>query len=480
MQTTVLFEVLGCSFFLLYFTSTQIQLFCEVMIFIAFLKPTYSMYLILKHNNLILFSIEYSAYMKATLMFDAAGAEDDATRKKVLLLIRSQRRVRGFVTCVEEGKSMIRSGCGEFKFDKRSVKVNKNHPFRIPQVGDACEFRLSHSIPPAAVSIRISVPKQHSAAAIRTCYTLLDDACGPMSPLIYQLPSADLRHSVCILSVVTRIQDNITEGSLVNGLEKITELSQAVSNGTFLESVGGLTDTSQVGNLISTLPENHRNVVVEAILFRSAELLSIPMQVDNPEIPISEIEFDLYFRKAAGSQSFAISRPIFEHLGLSVLADGADTCAPGMLMLKAHNIRTHTIAWPSRSTISSLDDLHHQICNAIQHLPPALCYVAMLKQNDALYSFVAIPVILSACTLYVLWGSESALHRGGGLSRVEASKILNLRYPSLLIAYLRDATIRLRDSVDLTHPRVEYLLSLLNETLATLGKDPRSIDDRLK
>ena len=83
--------------------------------------------------------------------------------REVHQLVKVQRRIRGTITSVghEAGECVILSEKhGSFSFAPRSVKPNKNHPDRVPQVNDPCEFRLSHLNPPTAVSIRVAVPKE--------------------------------------------------------------------------------------------------------------------------------------------------------------------------------------------------------------------------------------------------------------------------------------------------------------------------------
>ncbi|KAJ9470128.1 hypothetical protein DIPPA_32746 [Diplonema papillatum] len=101
----------------------------------------------------------------------------------VLQLVKAQRRVRGVVAEMEGNSCIIESTYGRFAFDPRSVKANRNHPDRQPQVGDPCEFRLSHQTPPKAVSIRVAVPKKSKTASddfldeytIIQCNKLLED-----------------------------------------------------------------------------------------------------------------------------------------------------------------------------------------------------------------------------------------------------------------------------------------------------------------
>eukprot|EP01062_Namystynia_karyoxenos_P032083 TRINITY_DN23709_c0_g2_i1.p1 TRINITY_DN23709_c0_g2~~TRINITY_DN23709_c0_g2_i1.p1 ORF type:complete len:727 (+),score=215.87 TRINITY_DN23709_c0_g2_i1:86-2182(+) len=104
--------------------------------------------------------------MAAKAAAPAPTAAAHGVSADVLHLVKAQRRVRGTITHVTpEGRCQLTSQYGSFPFDVRSVKPNKNHPDRVPQAGDPCEFRLSHHIPPSAVSIRVAVPKAQRAAA---------------------------------------------------------------------------------------------------------------------------------------------------------------------------------------------------------------------------------------------------------------------------------------------------------------------------
>eukprot|EP00756_Hemistasia_phaeocysticola_P025088 Hpha_TRINITY_DN15987_c2_g5::TRINITY_DN15987_c2_g5_i1::g.72308::m.72308/K00801/FDFT1; farnesyl-diphosphate farnesyltransferase len=186
-----------------------------------------------------------------------------AVSPEVMHLVKAQRRVRGTVSAVRPGgRCELSSEHGTFSFDIRSVKPNKNHPDRKPQVGDPCEFRLSHMMPPTAVSVRVAVPKNRPPAAagadsnagtpletnlntdlaeknpsasaaasmglpprvslpeeppltmndpeLKRCRRMLDEMCGGIAPLANKLPS-NVLPAVVVLMLQVRVLDSISK-----------------------------------------------------------------------------------------------------------------------------------------------------------------------------------------------------------------------------------------------------------------------------
>ena len=155
----------------------------------------------------------------------ALGIEgNDAVAKidaEVQQIVKVQRRIRGIVACVDTGAfTIVSEKYGTFSFDPRSVKKNKNHPDRKPQVNDPCEFRLSHLNPPTAVSIRVAVPKEKRVtqpidandASIQRIYTHLEAHCAQHSALIGNIVSEELRLSLAVLTLFCHCLD-LVEGT---------------------------------------------------------------------------------------------------------------------------------------------------------------------------------------------------------------------------------------------------------------------------
>jgi len=92
-------------------------------------------------------------------------------RETIESVIRGQRRMKGTIVSVEQGKCRVIGELGEFPFSLQSVKENKRFPGRMPKPGDRCDFKLSDTNPVKATSIRVIVPKTELA----TC-----SSAGPM------------------------------------------------------------------------------------------------------------------------------------------------------------------------------------------------------------------------------------------------------------------------------------------------------------
>eukprot|EP01064_Diplonema_japonicum_P014852 TRINITY_DN2253_c0_g1_i1.p2 TRINITY_DN2253_c0_g1~~TRINITY_DN2253_c0_g1_i1.p2 ORF type:complete len:258 (+),score=33.66 TRINITY_DN2253_c0_g1_i1:48-821(+) len=152
-----------------------------------------------------------------------ASAAAAGISQEVLHLVKAQRRVRGTVATVKQGECKIESSYGVFPFDPRSVKANKNHPDRKPEAGDPCEFRLSHHIPPTAVSIRVAVPKVKKVESIETSTPIddtylkrlagcLEEHCSHVAPLVAKLEADDLKLSFTLHYLIVKMMDEV-EGS---------------------------------------------------------------------------------------------------------------------------------------------------------------------------------------------------------------------------------------------------------------------------
>eukprot|EP00754_Rhynchopus_humris_P004607 Rhum_TRINITY_DN12324_c0_g1::Rhum_TRINITY_DN12324_c0_g1_i1::g.51051::m.51051 len=139
---------------------------------------------------------------------------------EVQQVVKAQRRIRGVISCVDQGACKVESTLGVFAFDPRSVKPNKNHPNRKPQVGDPCEFRLSQFRPPAAVSIRVAVPKEKKQTLpvdmddekVQQLFQVLERHCANVAPLVAKLDDSEMRLFVAVLLLFAHCQD-VVEGA---------------------------------------------------------------------------------------------------------------------------------------------------------------------------------------------------------------------------------------------------------------------------
>lgn len=83
----------------------------------------------------------------------------NTTQETIESVIRGQRRIKGSIVSMEQGKMRVASDLGEFPFVVTAIKENKRVPGRVAKAGDKCDFKLSDTNPVKATSIRVIVPR---------------------------------------------------------------------------------------------------------------------------------------------------------------------------------------------------------------------------------------------------------------------------------------------------------------------------------
>eukprot|EP01064_Diplonema_japonicum_P037922 TRINITY_DN902_c5_g1_i1.p1 TRINITY_DN902_c5_g1~~TRINITY_DN902_c5_g1_i1.p1 ORF type:complete len:424 (+),score=74.08 TRINITY_DN902_c5_g1_i1:58-1272(+) len=355
----------------------------------------------------------------------------------VQALMKSQRRVRGVVTCMDQGRCALRSEYGRFSFDTRSVKPNKNHPERDPQIGDACEFRLSHHLPPTAVSIRISVPKQHNPLTMQTCYTLLEETCGGVTSLLYQLEGSELRHSVCVLYLLTRVLDCVQDSHLKNKSQLLTGPLETLPDTNLIYSVEAFDKKLIMGlpsiyNMLRSLPVPYQESIQLAVQ-RRGEGLS---RCGKDKVCEDMAQFEECCWAVGGLVWEGLSGVFGVQVG-SLDKRAANSC--GVFVTKCHSLRSPELG-VKRPSVVSVDNpnavscTNFMVCDAMSHLPDCLGYIHSLRSDPHVFRFVAVPFLLAVCTLYKVWSSPTP-YRGSSLGRDLSLHVMNMRNPEDFITH---------------------------------------------
>lgn len=89
----------------------------------------------------------------------------NTTQETIESVIRGQRRIKGSIVSMDQGKMRVASELGEFPFVITAIKENKRVPGRVAKAGDKCDFKLSDTNPVKATSIRVIVPRLEIATA---------------------------------------------------------------------------------------------------------------------------------------------------------------------------------------------------------------------------------------------------------------------------------------------------------------------------
>ena len=436
--------------------------------------------------------------------------ESDGLTKEVRGLMKSQRRVRGVITNVGDGRCVIHSEFGIFPFDRRSVKVNKNHPQRSPQKGDPCEFRLTEQKPVFAVSIRVSVPRTMDPDAMRVCYTMLEQACGGITPLVYQVEGATTRHAVCIIYLSARIVDTFSEhardlvaafpgmlqdneATLSPALQSYTYIVQDPLERSLLQAL------PHVVSLLHALPAHFTQAVIQGIRLR-CEALMAQHQSNKGEPteggePDSLLEYTSLCNCLGGTMAEALGL-IFsaqmsgpEGKGDATPLDSALARHTGIFLMKCHSVRMQYVGglssgarWPKelKKTLQgegmtdeegNLLVLRTMIDDAISHASKAVAYLVALSQLKSglhPFKFTAVQVTLALAQISILWGTASVMNRGSSIGREACAKLMALRTPQEAVSNLLLATQTLRVSIAPTDTCGPSVLSHINQTEAAL------------
>ena len=383
----------------------------------------------------------------------------------VVHLVKAQRRVRGTVADVTPGACKIESSYGVFSFDPRSVKANKNHPDRKPEVGDPCEFRLSHHVPPAAVSIRVAVPKVRrptvvaDANDIATCSKLLEEHCEHVAPLIFKLDEG-LKMPITVLYLIVEHLDHIETTSVLSSPVRQLILRAYPS---YLESPHNLpselkTDVlfqqfSAVAAVFMSLPAGHRQGIRQTAVRRGELLASfqgrdVMTLQDNTE----------YLTAVGGLIVTGISAIIENHTGKII--DKKLATATGLLIEKTRAVRSflehsdtgRSSRWPKdvwghhfdcfgqlaapRSRKEAVKSLNIMVSDVVTHVADTVDYLKSLIDFPKVFTFVAIPCILSLNHILLLWDNQSVFQGPLSLNANTVVDILQMEQPREAVWWL--------------------------------------------
>ena len=425
--------------------------------------------------------------------------------KDVRNLMKSQRRVRGVITSVSDGRCLIQSEYGVFPCDKRSVKANKNHPHRDPQKGDPCEFRLTQQRPIFAVSIRISVPKAMDPEAMKQCYTMLEQTCGGIAPLVYQIEGATVRHAVCILYLALRIVDTLSEHSL----EEVDSVLQVLRGGDDTDGV--------VQHLLSysyTLPDSLEKSMLQALPHVVSLLRALPPQYSKAVCDGVALRCDALAaqQKTARISHGGNAENIAEYTSLcnclggtlsealclvfsvqqqdeGTQLDREQAKSAGIFVLKCHSVRmqwlgglTSGARWPSdtwhggadagTASADGVEALRSMIVDALGHGAKAMGYLASLaglKAGLHPFRFTAVQVALALTQLSMLWGSVGVLSRGASIGREACYRLMSIKTPQELAGHVQAALAALCMSIQAGEPLAPEALEKMAKIEASLA-----------
>eukprot|EP01060_Flectonema_neradi_P015716 TRINITY_DN2236_c2_g1_i1.p1 TRINITY_DN2236_c2_g1~~TRINITY_DN2236_c2_g1_i1.p1 ORF type:complete len:599 (+),score=96.10 TRINITY_DN2236_c2_g1_i1:56-1852(+) len=383
----------------------------------------------------------------------------------VVHLVKAQRRVRGTVADVTPGACKIESAYGVFSFDPRSVKANKNHPDRKPEVGDPCEFRLSHHVPPAAVSIRVAVPKVRRPAVVAdthdlsTCSKLLEEHCEHIAPLISKLDEG-LRMPITVLYLVVEQLDRIETTNVLSAPVRQLILRAYPS---YFESPENLPSElksdplfqkfSAVAAVVMSLPAGQRQGIRQTAVKRGELLASF----QGREVMSLQDNTD-YLTAVGGVVMNGVSSVVENHTGRVI--DKKLATATGLLIEKTRAVRSflehsdtgRSSRWPKevwghhfdcfgqlaapRSRKDAVTSLNIMVKDALQHVADTVDYLRSLVELPSIFTFVAIPCVLSLNHILLLWNNQSVFQGPLSLSPNTVVEVLQMEEPREAVWWL--------------------------------------------
>eukprot|EP01065_Artemidia_motanka_P026365 TRINITY_DN3130_c0_g1_i1.p1 TRINITY_DN3130_c0_g1~~TRINITY_DN3130_c0_g1_i1.p1 ORF type:complete len:687 (+),score=208.67 TRINITY_DN3130_c0_g1_i1:84-2063(+) len=439
---------------------------------------------------------------------------------EVLHLVKAQRRVRGTVSAVSpEGRCQLTSQYGVFAFDVRSVKPNKNHPDRKPQVGDPCEFRLSHHMPPTAVSIRVAVPKRQRDTpapaeqadpkpecpqkplpapvpanespltlhdpALKHCRRVLEEICGGIAPLVQRLDTA-LCAAVTVLMLQVRALDGIDKTTTLPATVRslvLKELPQHLTGAdTFIVDLKGCATREcdqllfggfdHVSSVYRRLSGEQRQIIYEAIS-RRGEAMG---EWQGREV-VTLQEHTEYCRAVGGEVSRGIAALCGQQLGRQL--DTAQATAPGILIEKvaamAGYMEEGRRQWPrevwgrsfsnfadlaSRSRrADAVQALNSLLSDALSHVADAVSFLSLLVDSPAMFSLVAVPATLAMVDMSQLCSNHRAFTSQVGADSDEALQIQQLSHPREAASWMGNALVECQARMPCEDP-FSYTVSL--------------------
>eukprot|EP01063_Lacrimia_lanifica_P014883 TRINITY_DN21465_c0_g1_i1.p1 TRINITY_DN21465_c0_g1~~TRINITY_DN21465_c0_g1_i1.p1 ORF type:complete len:435 (+),score=132.34 TRINITY_DN21465_c0_g1_i1:56-1360(+) len=426
---------------------------------------------------------------------DGAGVE---VSKPVKALMKNQRRLRGVVSSVgSDGRCYVHCEYGVFPFERKSVKENKNHPTRPPHVGDTCEFRLTHQMPPSAVSVRIQVPKALDPETMKVCYTLLDNSCGAMSVLVFQLDAAELRHSLCCLTLCNQALDALVENAPQDVGAFPSLLSNEAADAAVAERVQYALrnpcdrtlhmQLPSVYQFLTCLPPKFSAIIVEQVATRVRRIAA-----DVRAAPKTLAEYTAHASAVGGAQYAAVSHVVAAHLSADL--DHAAADAVGTLIFKVQNLRTPPgtpsalplpqEAWAPyardlaalAASKDALACLHALVLDALDCVPTALGYLGTLGSVDLpCFRFVGIPFLLAFATLAAAWGADACFSRGVSVGRAAGRAMMKIRTVPEAADAVAQSLARLRAAAKPALPHADRLtasLAAIDDALARFLKPP--------
>eukprot|EP01059_Diplonema_ambulator_P002492 TRINITY_DN12110_c0_g1_i1.p1 TRINITY_DN12110_c0_g1~~TRINITY_DN12110_c0_g1_i1.p1 ORF type:complete len:624 (+),score=153.14 TRINITY_DN12110_c0_g1_i1:88-1959(+) len=389
--------------------------------------------------------------------------------QEVLHLVKAQRRVRGTVAVVDQGGCMIDSAYGSFPFDPRSVKANKNHPDRKPEVGDPCEFRLSHHIPPTAVSIRVAVPKvkrQGGSEDIpidvkyrKSVAEYLDLHCTHAAPIIAKVDVESLKLPLTLLHLSMKAVDEVEN---CVSLDASTRQRILLDFGSILEtgmvppelsSISFFKQFKLIPAGLRGLPEPHRSIIKKAVVTRGEGLA----EFIGKEI-VTLVDFTDYNTIVGGKMMEAVAELIEAHIGRKI--DIKNAVEMGLLVEKTSAIKgflDHVdtprgsnwpkdvwghhfdtfgqIAVPSSRT-QALDRLNLIITDVFNHAAHGIEFLAQIADSPVAFCFLAVPCVLALSQLSKLWGNPQVFSAPVGINQTVAANIIGLDKPRDAVAWI--------------------------------------------
>ncbi|KAJ9470127.1 Squalene synthase [Diplonema papillatum] len=425
--------------------------------------------------------------------------------REVQHLVKAQRRIRGVIADVTPGSCCIDSSYGRFGFGARSVKANKNHPDRKPQVGDPCEFRLSHHAPPTAVSIRVAVPKVKAPEtslpstdpSVAHCNKLLEDSCAYISPLIAKLDNASgLQRSMTTFYLLVKALDLIEASPESPSVKQLVLRSFYSSLDTRLVPCD-LVNTNffrsfqHVCKVYASLPDAHKRVVKsmtqkrgEALaLWQTREVITM---ADNTE----------YLGMVGGTVS-AGAAELVESVVKRTL-DKKSAASMGIFIEKIAAIRSflehqdtgRSARWPKDAWSHHFDQLgqfaapwerkraddclNTMVHDALGHAASAIDYLSCLIDSAGAFMFSAIPTVMALTLVSQLWDNTAALNNSITVHPSAAADILAIDEPKDAVWWLykavNDIQSRLTKSAEIYHPVTYRMLETTDCIRASLKR----------